>query len=472
MANQFSNRPPFCDFLERYQAHYKPQWKKSQLITQRVGIGRFDEWLKVGGCKLDELTWQRLLEFHRFLALQGTSASACRKSVQAAKHAIRWGIENGELPQKMEDIYTFHYGRHDWNVELPALSQQFLAELEPTRPGAFKAHRYAHRVFHAFLNERGLTYRRLKTENLAAFVKYLAAKSFHQRTRMTMSWQVRTYLWWLYRNRKIKRNPDDLLPHHMIPKKHVGLPRPLDPGVDRRLQQILADTDDLFYKAILLLRRTGLRITELRLLKFDCIQLDPKGRASLIVPVIKLGLERRVPLDAATLAIIKTIQAMSLQNYKKKTQPQFLIIGHRGTPPRYERYTEVMTELCARLGVKKWINLHALRHTYATSLLNAGLSITSLKEMLGHKAINMSLLYAKVTQEKIHAEYSQALLSMSSQQIPAILEKEPSGPTVAFADLSAFMAKTSDGCSDPKKLRRIRALRARVAKLKMEFAKL
>ena len=471
MANQYSHRPPFCDFLERYQAAFKPKWKKSQLITQRIGIGRFDEWLKVCGHSLKDLNWQKLMEFHRFLAAQGAPAGACQRGVQVAKHALRWGIENGELPQKMEDIYTFHYGRHEWNIELPTLSQQFLSELEPTRPGAFVAHRYSHRVFHTFLREKKLSYRRLRTEHCVAFVKYLKGKSFYQRTRMTMCMHVRTYLRWLNRQKKIKRFPDDLFPRHLVPKTVASLPRPLDAEIDRQLQQLLEDTDDFYYKAILLLRKTGLRIAELRKLEFDCIQVDKKGRHALIVPPVKLGIERRVPLDPGTVALIIKLQGMSVQNYKKKLSPKVLLIGPLGTPPRYERFSAVMAELCSRLGVKKWINLHALRHTYATSMLNAGLSITSLKEILGHKAINMSLIYAKVSQEKIHSEYSEALLRMSEKHIPKILEEKPGGLSAAFGDLSGSIAKSFDDCSDPLKQKQLRALRSRLAKFKMELLK-
>jgi integrase/recombinase XerC len=471
MANQFSDRPPFCDFLERYQAAFMPKWKGSQLSSQRVGIGRFDEWLKVCGYSLKDLNWQTLLEFHRFLAAQGVSPISCQKSVQAAKHALRWAIERGELPQKMEDIYTFRYNRHEWKIDLPPLSKEFLSPLEPTRPGSYKSHLFAHRIFHIFLREKNLTYRRLRSEHIVAFVKFINQKEFHQRTRATLALQVRVYLIWLHRRRKISRDPDELLPSHLIPKRYAGLPRPLDPAVDRKLQELLESVDDLYYMAILLLRRTGLRIAELRKLEFDCIQMDKKGRAALMVPAVKLGLERRVPLDAGTVALIKKIQIMSLKNYKKNAPPKVLIIGPRGMPPRYERFSAALTEICARLGVKKWINLHSLRHTYATSMLNAGLSITSLKEMLGHKAINMSLVYAKVSQEKIHAEYSEALLRMSEKQIPKILESAPSGPSAAFADLGSLIAKSLDGCSDPEKQKRLQALRARLAKLKMELLK-
>jgi hypothetical protein len=162
---------------------------------------------------------------------------------------------------------------------------------------------------------------------------------------------------------------------------------------------------------------------------------------------------------------------MSLKNYKKKSQPKNLVICHTGGPPRYERYSSAMTEICARLKITKWINLHALRHTYATALLNAGLSITSLKEILGHKSINMSLLYAKVTQEKIHAEYSQAILKMSERQIPKILEAKIDGPNTAFADLNSAITKSLDNFTDPASIKRLKALHVRLSKLKMELSK-
>jgi site-specific recombinase XerD len=471
MANQSSHRPPFCDFLERYLAAVKPKWKKSNLIDQRVGLNRFDKWLKDTNHPLEKLTWQILQEFYRFVNAQGIQPRSCEKSVQAAKQALRWGIENGELPQKLEDIYVYHFPRHDWTIDLPQLSKEFLSELEPTRPGSFRSHSNTHRVFHTFLSEKKLTYRRLRAENIAAFIKFLDQKGFVLHTKAQMSWQLRTYLRRLYHLKKISRHPDDIFPRHLIPKNIISLPRPLDPDLDRRLQQILQETDDIYYKAILLLRRTGLRITEMRKLEFNCIQTDQKGRSSLIVPAIKLGRERRVPLDPDTIALIKTIQTMSIKNYRQKSQPKLLIIGPLGTTPRYERYSGALTELCARLKVKKWINLHALRHTYATSLLTAGFSITSLKEVLGHKSINMSLVYAKITPEKIHSEYSEALRRMTNEHIPNLLVPKTGGPNAAFADLSALIGRALDTCDDSGRRKRLIALRSRLAKLKMDLSK-
>jgi len=410
--NQFSNRPPFCDFLERYQSAHRAGWSHVHLMTARVGMGRFDEWLKVSQAELSELDWQKMMEFYRFLSAQGISARAAARSVQIAKHALKWAIERGELPQKVESLYTFHHSRRHWNTDLPAPALEFVEEFTGMSVGTRRIHAYGQRVFHTFLSEKGLSYRRLQRNHLAQFVRYVSDQGFSQQSRMSLCSNARTFLRWLYERRLIKRTPDELFPGHMIPKMPKRLPRPLQPEIDQRLQTILEETDDIYYKGILLLRRTGMRVSELRKLSFDCIEYDLKKRPRLKVPAVKLGLERRVPLDPKTVDLIKLIQKKTLRHYRRNRAPAVLIIGPNGKPGPYERYSDAMTELCARLNVKKWINLHALRHTYATSLLSAGISIVSLKEILGHKTIIMTLLYAKVTQEQIHAEYNNAISKM------------------------------------------------------------
>jgi integrase len=146
-------------------------------------------------------------------------------------------------------------------------------------PGAVASHRYAHRVLHAYLNEKGLTYRRLRRDDMVAFVKYTKDKKLGQRTRSAVARNARAYLRWLNEEKKISRSVDEILPSHLIPKIPKTLPKPLDPELDRRMQKILVETDDIYYQSILLMRRTGLRSAELRKLAFDCIEFDLKKRA-------------------------------------------------------------------------------------------------------------------------------------------------------------------------------------------------
>jgi hypothetical protein len=52
---------------------------------------------------------------------------------------------------------------------------------------------------------------------------------------------------------------------------------------------------------------------------------------------------------------------------------------------------------------------HQLRHTYATALVNAGLSLQSLMALLGHSSANMSLRYGRLFDNTVRAEYERAL---------------------------------------------------------------
>ncbi len=69
----------------------------------------------------------------------------------------------------------------------------------------------------------------------------------------------------------------------------------------------------------------------------------------------------------------------------------------------------IFKEVTKGLAIPGKVNLHRLRHSYATSLLSAGLPITTLKKLLGHHSIQMTLGYAAVTQETIRNEYFTAL---------------------------------------------------------------
>ena len=102
----------------------------------------------------------------------------------------------------------------------------------------------------------------------------------------------------------------DRPPHRLIfasdvPRLPRPLPRALAPDTDTALITAVGNLDDLFARsAILLLRRTGLRLGELLDLELSCvIDYGPTG-TWLRVPLGKLGTERSVPLDAATVAAL------------------------------------------------------------------------------------------------------------------------------------------------------------------------
>jgi len=59
-----------------------------------------------------------------------------------------------------------------------------------------------------------------------------------------------------------------------------------------------------------------------------------------------------------------------------------------------------MRENLKKTSISKSVNLHSLRHTYATHLLEEGLNIVTLKELLGHAEITTTMIYLHVAQCK------------------------------------------------------------------------
>ena len=60
-----------------------------------------------------------------------------------------------------------------------------------------------------------------------------------------------------------------------------------------------------------------------------------------------------------------------------------------------------------RTGVK--VTAHRLRHTCATQLVNAGCHITTIKEILGHRRLNSTMVYARVHNRTVAADYYAAM---------------------------------------------------------------
>jgi len=63
----------------------------------------------------------------------------------------------------------------------------------------------------------------------------------------------------------------------------------------------------------------------------------------------------------------------------------------------------------------KGYSLHALRHTFATELLNAGMRLECLQPLLGHASLEMTRRYAKLTDKSREEEYFQAMAKIEKE---------------------------------------------------------
>ncbi len=211
-----------------------------------------------------------------------------------------------------------------------------------------------------------------------------------------------------------------------IPRAPHALPRYLPPDNDRRLQAALQHTcqagpttrSRLHADALLLLRSTGLRIGELRDLELDCVhQIDGHG-AWLKVPLGKLATERMIPIDSETLTILDRITARRTPGrplpHPRTGRPVDFLLLHQGRRPSAQALREELTRTCQSADLPT-ITPHALRHTYATALVNAGVSLQALMQLLGHTSATMSLRYGRLFDVTLRAEYERALTQTKAQ---------------------------------------------------------
>jgi integrase len=214
-----------------------------------------------------------------------------------------------------------------------------------------------------------------------------------------------------------------------LPKLPRPLPRYLTPDLDRRLTAALqVHPDRLAADALLLQRATGLRIGELVDLELDCVHEIPGQGAWLKVPLGKLDTERMVPLDEETVTLVDRIAAHRSPGrplpHPRTGRPTDFLLTHHGRRVSVHYLRDLLTRVCEQAGLPH-TTPHQLRHTYATALVNAGVSLQSLMALLGHVSANMSLRYGRLFDATVKAEYERALTAAKEQF--GALPIEPTG---------------------------------------------
>lgn len=198
-----------------------------------------------------------------------------------------------------------------------------------------------------------------------------------------------------------------------IPRLPRPLPRYLPPDSDRMLARALLESSNrLAADALLLQRACGLRIGELLDLEMDCVHQLAGNGAWLKVPLGKMKTERMVPLDEDSLALLDRIIATRSPGqaitHPVTGKPVQFLFTHYGKRLQVSGLRSELDRAAASAGLGH-VTSHQLRHTYATALINAGVTLQALMSLLGHVSAEMSLRYASLFDSTVRTEYERAL---------------------------------------------------------------
>lgn len=254
-----------------------------------------------------------------------------------------------------------------------------------------------------------------RSPHIEGWLSHMTTNGFSKGTRRHRIVCVRRFLHLIYEWEWKDVPEPGLVTSRDMPSQDKYLPRPFTPEMDMKLQEYLRNKPTLMAQAILLLRKTGMRIGELGDLELNCLEKLHGGHYVLHVPIGKLHTERVIPVDDETVEVISRIKKLRghflpLKNPRTGKAAQFLIVfGRYWRRPSYAGFRDAFVRMIIASGIKTHVTPHQLRHTYATEMLRGGLSLPALMKLLGHKDISMTLRYAGVSQVDLQNEYYNAI---------------------------------------------------------------
>jgi integrase/recombinase XerD len=173
----------------------------------------------------------------------------------------------------------------------------------------------------------------------------------------------------------------------------TGQPLPRDLSIEQVKSLLNAIHSDMDRAWFLLMLHSGLRTSEVRGLRVSDVDLS---QHSFRIRETKNQHERVVYLSPPTVDAIQTYLA------KRKDSSEYLFTRHH--EPLSNRYCQSrLKTLGEKVNVK--VTPHQLRHTCATLLLNAGMSVFALQSLLGHRHIETTMNYARLYDETVAQQF-------------------------------------------------------------------
>ncbi len=234
-------------------------------------------------------------------------------------------------------------------------------------------------------------------DTLNQYIKYLN-QHFAPRSVKRKLASVRAFYHEMELTGKLNENPFDKL--HIRIHSPQQLPRIIPEQIVQTLLQSAYDAYAQGGREVLrdivvleLLFSTGLRVSELCTLSQDTVLLsDGKLRLS----VKGKGRKERI-IQITTPELLQLMQKY-YNAFSEEIQEQGVILfNHRGRPLAPQSVRRIINKYLNRIGASDHVTPHMFRHTFATSLLEAGMDIRYIQSLLGHSSISTTQIYTHVT---------------------------------------------------------------------------
>jgi integrase/recombinase XerC len=244
---------------------------------------------------------------------------------------------------------------------------------------------------------------------MRAFLAKVNSRGVSRATLLRKVSAVRSFARWLMDTGRLDQDPFDLLP---LPRREKRLPRFLSEGEVGRLQdsnrpEAVDAAEENYYFSLRdfalfeLMYSCGLRRSEVSGLNVG----DVDFYGGFVRALGKGSKERLVPAGDRAL---EALRAWLATRPKPLGPAEPLFVNARNSRLSGEGVALVLRRLARRARLARPLNPHAVRHSFATHLLDRGCDLKSVQEMLGHKNLQTTEVYTHVSLERLKEVYDKA----------------------------------------------------------------
>ena len=224
--------------------------------------------------------------------------------------------------------------------------------------------------------------KRRKNSSASMSRKLSSVKSFHK---------------FLVNNRYCKQNVAKIISN---PKQEKKLPVVLTIEEVDRLLNVFTKDDPLELRNKTMIELTyscGLRVSELINLKLNDIHL----KMNIIDVYGKGNKERIVPIGEQAISLLKEYLEKARPLLANTKSRDFLFLNRDGLPISRQMFFIIIRQKAKLAGISKTISPHKLRHSFATHLLERGLDLRLIQELLGHESISTTEIYTHINDARL-----------------------------------------------------------------------
>ncbi|OFW80011.1 MAG: hypothetical protein A2887_06840 [Alphaproteobacteria bacterium RIFCSPLOWO2_01_FULL_40_26] len=273
-------------------------------------------------------------------------------------------------------------------------------------------------LFAQFLKEKTIEFVQVKPDDIKDYLYELHKKNLKSSSVARKISALKNFYKFLLNENLVKDNPAFYL---QAPKPDTKLPKFLsEEEIFKILDFVNRDKSEFGIKLSCMLEMVysaGLRVSELVSLPVSAIQKDGETLRNYLIVKGKGNKERIAPLNKAT--ITKLLEYLDLREKLGLENSRWLFVGvvrasKKPGEAREKKYTkrdehitrqrfhQMLKELAIKVGIDpSRVHPHVIRHSFATHLLNSGVDLRVLQELLGHTNIATTEIYTHILDSKL-----------------------------------------------------------------------